>query len=63
VEAARILLETSVLSIQQIAYRVGFINSGNMRRAFLRGLKTSPADYRDRRNADAADRDIVSFAN
>lgn len=63
VEAARILLETSVLSIQQIAYRVGFINSGNMRRAFLRGLKTSPADYRDRRNADAADGNIVSFAN
>ena len=63
VEAARILLETSVLSIQQIAYRVGFINSGNMRRAFLRVLKTSPADYRDRRNADAAGCNIVSFAN
>jgi transcriptional regulator GlxA family with amidase domain len=63
VEAARILLETSALSIQQIAYRVGFINSGNMRRAFLRVLKTSPADYRDSQNADAADRNIASFAN
>jgi transcriptional regulator GlxA family with amidase domain len=63
VEAARILLETSMLSIQQIAYRVGFINSGNMRRAFLRVLKTSPADYRDRRNADAADGNIVLLAN
>jgi transcriptional regulator GlxA family with amidase domain len=63
VEAARILLETSVLSIQQIAYRVGFINSGNMRRAFLRVLMTSPADYRDSRNADAAGSNVVSFAN
>ena len=39
VEAARLLLETTSLSIQQIAYRTGFIIPGNMRRAFVRVLQ------------------------
>ena len=46
VEAARLLLETTSLSIQQIAYRTGFIIPGNMRRAFVRVLQISPGDFR-----------------
>lgn len=46
VEAARILLETTPLSIQQIAHRVGFASAGNMRRAFVRIIQTPPAEYR-----------------
>jgi transcriptional regulator GlxA family with amidase domain len=48
VEAASLLLETSPLSMQQIAYRVGFDTPGNMRRVFLRIRGISPADYRQR---------------
>jgi transcriptional regulator GlxA family with amidase domain len=47
VEAARILLETTLLSIQQIAYRVGFASPANMRRAFVRAFQAPPAEYRD----------------
>lgn len=46
VEAARILLETTPLSIQQIAHRVGFGNPANMRRAFVRAFQAPPAEYR-----------------
>jgi transcriptional regulator GlxA family with amidase domain len=53
VEAARLLLETTSLSIQQIAYRTGFIIPGNMRRAFVRILKVSPADHRQRYATDS----------
>ncbi|WP_157450049.1 helix-turn-helix domain-containing protein [Bradyrhizobium sp. ARR65] len=46
VEAARILLETTPLSIQQISHRVGFVNPANMRRAFVRAFQAPPAEYR-----------------
>jgi transcriptional regulator GlxA family with amidase domain len=46
VEAARILLETTPLTIQQIAHRVGFGNPANMRRAFIRAFQAPPAEYR-----------------
>lgn len=46
VEAARIMLETTPLTIQQIAHRVGFGNPANMRRAFVRAFQTPPAEYR-----------------
>jgi transcriptional regulator GlxA family with amidase domain len=54
VEAARLLLETTSLSIQQIAYRTGFVSPGNMRRAFVRILQVSPADHRQRFNWQSA---------
>jgi transcriptional regulator GlxA family with amidase domain len=46
VEAARILLETTSLSIQQIAHRAGFGSRANMRRAFVRAFHAPPAEYR-----------------
>jgi transcriptional regulator GlxA family with amidase domain len=48
VEIASLLLETSSLSMQQIAYQVGFETPGNMRRVFIRLRGLSPADYRQR---------------
>lgn len=48
VEAARILLETTPLSIQQISHRVGFGSPANMRRAFVRTFQAPPAEYRDK---------------
>jgi transcriptional regulator GlxA family with amidase domain len=47
VEAARILLETTPLSIQQISHRVGFASPANMRRAFVRAFRAAPAEYRN----------------
>jgi len=47
VEAARILLETTPLSIQQIAHHVGFGSPANMRRAFVRVFQAPPAEYRN----------------
>lgn len=46
VEAARILLETTALSIQQISHRVGFGSPANMRRAFVRAFRAPPSEYR-----------------
>jgi transcriptional regulator GlxA family with amidase domain len=54
VEAARLLLETTSLSIQQIAYRTGFVIPGNMRRAFVRVLQISPGDFRQRSRSQSA---------
>jgi transcriptional regulator GlxA family with amidase domain len=54
VEAARLLLETTSLSIQQIAYRTGFVIPGNMRRAFVRVLQVSPGDYRQKSRSQSA---------
>ena len=48
IEAARSLLETGALSIQQIAHHCGFGSTDTMRRAFLRHLRISPGDYRRR---------------
>lgn len=47
-EAARIALEDSAASIKQIARNTGFGDDERMRRAFLRQLGVSPADYRER---------------
>ncbi|EIG57865.1 GlxA family transcriptional regulator [Bradyrhizobium sp. WSM1253] len=46
VEAARILLETTLLSVQQISHRAGFGSPANMRRAFARAFQTPPTQYR-----------------
>ncbi|MCP3392364.1 GlxA family transcriptional regulator [Bradyrhizobium sp. CCGB12] len=46
VEAGRILLETTALSIQQISHQVGFGSPANMRRAFVRAFQAPPAEYR-----------------
>jgi transcriptional regulator GlxA family with amidase domain len=54
VEAARLLLETTSLSIQQIAYRTGFVSPGNMRRAFVRILQVSPAGHKQRSDIDGS---------
>ncbi|SDH46689.1 transcriptional regulator, AraC family with amidase-like domain [Bradyrhizobium sp. Rc2d] len=54
VEAARILLETTPLSVQQISHRVGFGSPANMRRAFIRAFQTPPAEYRENIGATLA---------
>ncbi|MXP62549.1 GlxA family transcriptional regulator [Roseomonas sp. M0104] len=48
VEAARHLLETGELAVAEIARRCGFGDDERMRRAFLRRLEASPAEYRAR---------------
>lgn len=48
VEAARSLLEAGPLSIQQVSHHCGFGSIATMRRAFIRHLTVSPADYRRR---------------
>ncbi len=47
-DAARNLLETTDLSLQQIAIRCGFGDDERLRRAFWRKLGTSPTEYRQR---------------
>jgi transcriptional regulator GlxA family with amidase domain len=58
VEAARIMLETTPLSIRQIAHRVGFGSPANMRRAFVRAFQAPPAEYRQTIVKSAADSDF-----
>lgn len=48
VEAARELLETSVMPVDTVSARTGFGSDETMRRAFLRVLGVGPADYRER---------------
>lgn len=48
VEAASQLLESSQLSLKQIAVRCGFVSDQNLRRAFVRQLGVGPLDYRER---------------
>lgn len=48
VETARRLLENSKASIEQVAERAGFGTSEALRRAFARGMKLSPREYRAR---------------
>jgi transcriptional regulator GlxA family with amidase domain len=48
VEAARRRLEESAAGVEVIAESCGFGSAETMRRAFLRGLQVSPADYRSR---------------
>ncbi|WP_299043818.1 helix-turn-helix domain-containing protein [uncultured Tateyamaria sp.] len=46
VEMAQDLLETTDQSLKQVADRCGFGDEDRMRRAFWRGIKVSPAEYR-----------------
>ena len=46
VDGAGDLLETSSISIKQIALATGFVDEDRMRRAFLAVLNVSPSDYR-----------------
>lgn len=45
-DAARLLLEDSAKSLQQIAIRCGFASADGMRRAFIRNLGIGPGEYR-----------------
>ena len=45
-EAARDMLETTDLSVKQIAARCGFRDEERMRRTFMRLMSVSPSDYR-----------------
>ena len=47
-DAARLALEDTAVSIKQIARDTGFGDDERMRRAFLRELGVSPGDYRQR---------------
>lgn len=46
IETAKQLLATSTLSVDQIAYRVGFEDASYFSRLFKRKIKTTPRDYR-----------------
>jgi transcriptional regulator GlxA family with amidase domain len=48
IEAARRRLEESDAGVDEIAARCGFGSTETMRRAFLRAIRVSPADYRSR---------------
>jgi len=48
IEAARRLLEDSLGSVEQIAVACGFSSAELMRRAFLRSMKSTPSQYRER---------------
>lgn len=48
VQAARVALETTDQSIDQVALQVGFQNAERMRRAFQRHLGVSAGEYRER---------------
>src|SRR6202166_5454479 len=47
-DAARRLLEDTVVPLQRVASRCGFGNADTMRRTFLRRIGTGPHDYRAR---------------
>jgi transcriptional regulator GlxA family with amidase domain len=54
IDAARRFLESTDLSIKEIASRCGFENGEGLRRLFMRRLEISPLEYRQRfRSADA----------
>lgn len=46
IQASLALLESSALSIEQIAARVGFESAATYRHHFVRQLRTTPSDYR-----------------
>jgi transcriptional regulator GlxA family with amidase domain len=54
VEAARRLLETTRRGVEDVAPACGFGSAETMRRAFLRVVRVSPADYRRRFNKETA---------
>ncbi|WP_354679367.1 helix-turn-helix domain-containing protein [Cupriavidus plantarum] len=47
-DAARRFLETTDVTIREVARRCGFDSADNMRRAFHKHLQIHPADYRQR---------------
>ncbi|WP_051383583.1 GlxA family transcriptional regulator [Bradyrhizobium sp. WSM3983] len=59
-DAARLLLEDSGKSLQQIALRCGFGNADGMRRAFVRNLGVGPGEYRLRFRSAWADTTLPS---
>jgi transcriptional regulator GlxA family with amidase domain len=54
VEAARRLLETTRRGVEDVALACGFGSAETMRRASLRVVRVSPADYRRRFNKETA---------
>jgi transcriptional regulator GlxA family with amidase domain len=54
VEAARRLLESTRRGVEDVALACGFGSAETMRRAFLRLVHVSPADYRRRFNKESA---------
>jgi transcriptional regulator GlxA family with amidase domain len=52
VDAARRLLEDSTASVTEIASRCGFGTAETMRRTFLRAMRVTPTDYRERFRLD-----------
>jgi transcriptional regulator GlxA family with amidase domain len=48
VERAKLLLESTPLSVQEVGSRCGFGTVETLRRSFARGVGASPAEYRDR---------------
>jgi len=52
VEAARRRLEESDAGVEEVAEQCGFGSAETLRRAFLRSLRVSPADYRKRFRRD-----------
>ena len=48
VDAARRLLEETHLSLKEVANRCGFSEEQNLRRAFVKRLRVTPTDYRQR---------------
>ena len=45
-EACKDLLASSNLSIQEIAFQVGYVDQGHLSRVFKKALGQSPKDYR-----------------
>ncbi len=52
-ETARLLLETSLLSIKEIAIRVGYHHTSHFVRDFRRTYLSTPAYYRKQRQNDS----------
>lgn len=62
IDAARRLLESTDLSIKEIAGRCGFENRESLRRLFTRRLEIGPADYRLRFRGNVAEPKATSAA-
>ena len=54
VTAARALLEAGIAAPKQVAAKCGFANADTLRRAFVRHVGVTPADYRRRHGGDGA---------
>ena len=48
VERAKRLLQTTKISVDRVAYRVGYADVGSFRRLFLKAAGISPREYRQR---------------